>query len=114
MSFKFYFFEKIKKKKEFDNVFSNGSFFKNFFSYTVVYKRNNLGYPRLGIIVKKKFGCAVKRNYEKRIVREFFRKSNFLLPVDIIIILKNLSSSFDQKSDEFNLILKKIQDNGNY
>ena len=52
---------------------------------------NNLGYPRLGIIISKKL-CkkANKRNKLKRIIREIFRThKQILLSTDILFRLKN-------------------------
>ena len=45
---------------------------------------------RLGIIVSKKVGNAVKRNRVKRRIREFFRLNRRLFPVscDVVIIAK--------------------------
>lgn len=48
--------------------------------------------PRLGIVVAKKYiKKAVKRNYFKRIIREFFNDySRYLKNVDIIIIVRDV------------------------
>ena len=37
------------------------------------YKKNNIGYNRLGITVSKKVGCAVVRNRVRRLIKENFR-----------------------------------------
>lgn len=49
--------------------------------------RNSLGFPRLGLIVAKKVAKrANRRNYMKRLIREWFRlHKHELPPVDIII-----------------------------
>ena len=49
--------------------------------------RNSLDYPRLGLIVAKKVAKrANKRNYMKRVLREWFRLHKHEMPaVDIII-----------------------------
>lgn len=50
---------------------------------------NDLQRPRLGIIVTKRLGKAVKRNRVKRLIREFFRRHKGLLPPkDIVIIAR--------------------------
>lgn len=45
---------------------------------------------RLGLAVTKKTGCAVERNRVKRVLREFFRLNQHLLPdaVDIVVVPK--------------------------
>lgn len=48
---------------------------------------NALGYPRLGLVVAKKVAKrANRRNYMKRVLREWFRTNRHQLPpVDMII-----------------------------
>jgi ribonuclease P protein component len=61
--------------------------------FVVIIKTNPLGRTRLGLAVGKNTGGAVRRNRIKRLLREFFRRSNSKFPPsrDIIIIaLKGL------------------------
>jgi ribonuclease P protein component len=44
-------------------------------SYAVFVLPNGIGRSRLGLTVTRKFGGAVKRNRNKRIVREIFRRN---------------------------------------
>ena len=46
--------------------------------------------PRLGMVVSRKIGSAVKRNAVKRWLREWFRSSTADLPrgVDLVVIAK--------------------------
>ncbi len=51
---------------------------------------NQKGRPRLGIVVSKKAGKAIRRNHIKRRLREFFRLHKSWLPpsTDIVVIAK--------------------------
>ncbi len=45
--------------------------------------------PRLGLVVTRRFGKAVRRNRMKRLLREFFRRHKTLLPpYDLVIMAK--------------------------
>jgi len=79
-----------------------------------LYLKNCLNYNRIGIVVKKKFGNAVLRNYEKRIIREFFRTNKFLLFkhfYDFIIILNCKSDAFYEKEQDYINLLNRIKKN---
>ena len=59
--------------------------------YFLVFLRpNRKGRARLGMIVSKKVGNAVKRNHLKRRIREFFRlhKPCFPSSTDIVVVAK--------------------------
>ena len=58
--------------------------------FLVFLRANRMGRPRLGIVVSKKVGNAVKRNYMKRRIREFFRLHKDRLPSssDIVVVAK--------------------------
>ena len=77
---------RLVKTDEFSSVFN----FRRRISgrYLAVYYRfNELGRPRLGLIVgKKTASAAVSRNYMRRVLREFFRKQQSKLNnVDIVV-----------------------------
>ena len=101
--------ERIKKKQEFKIIIQEGNFLK-FKYYNFFFKKNNLKFSRLGIIVKKYIGCAVIRNYEKRLIREFFRSSKNLLKdsIDFIVFIKQKEKSFFKKREDFLNVIKKI------
>jgi len=81
---------KLSKTSEFNKVFSEGRRIegKNLIVFIL---KNDYGFNRLGIIVKKETGKAVVRNKIKRRLREASRLLNKkLLPgYDIIVLAKN-------------------------
>ena len=81
--------ERIHKKEEFLQILREGERYKTK-HFKVMIKENHLDRVRLGLIVSKKIGNAVKRNNIKRLLREFFRinKSFFPLGSDILFIAK--------------------------
>jgi ribonuclease P protein component len=80
--------------------------------YVVIWKLNSLKLSRLGVIVSKKNRTAVKRNYEKRIIREIFRQNKSVLSqkIDLLIIKKNINDAdFKQKEKELKELLARIK-----
>jgi ribonuclease P protein component len=78
---------RLKLKREFDAVFREGG--KGVNEALVVYaKSNGLKMNRLGLVVSKKNGKAVRRNRIRRLIREAFRLENPSLPsaYDIVCI----------------------------
>jgi ribonuclease P protein component len=68
-------------------------------SLLIYHKKNLNDYTRLGIAVSKKIGKANIRNRYKRIIKEYFRKSEFKeLSLDVLVVMnpkryKQLSTS---------------------
>jgi len=75
---------------DYDRVFKRAKRSGDLF-FTVLYCRNDLGYPRLGLaIAKKRVRRAVARNRLKRIIRDSFRRAKSqLLGVDIVIMARD-------------------------
>lgn len=77
---------RLLRKREFDHVFakrcSTGA------GPLVVYaEKNELGLPRLGLVVSRKHGSAVARNRWKRRLREAFRLEKQNLPQDVDLVV---------------------------
>jgi ribonuclease P protein component len=95
--------QKLKKNNEFKQVFTKG--IRKSGKYTIVFifsgkKQNN----RLGIIVKKSIGNAVKRNKIKRRLREIWRKqiNQLLQGSDVVIVARKEigEASFNEIENE--------------
>ena len=100
---------RILKTNEFDHLLKSGAKFGNrFFGLSIVLKEKQ----RLGIVISRKVGGAVKRNRIKRIVREMFRLSPEKFPQgDVIVIAREgvdgLSNPLLRKALE-SVLAKKI------
>ena len=62
----------LKKKYEFKNLFSKGTFYGGEYINMYIQKTNN-NYNKLGIAIFKKQGKAVVRNHFKRLVKENYK-----------------------------------------
>jgi len=100
MNFQFTKAERLTRKKEFERVFDEGKVLKN--DKVVFYVTpNDFQHSRLGLVVSKKVGNAVRRNRAKRLLREAYRLNKHLLKmhVDIIAIPRHPFSSDLKLSD---------------
>lgn len=64
--------------------------------------------PRLGLVVTRRFGKAVRRNRMKRLLREFFRRHKGRLPFrDLVIMAKKGAEvlSYGQVAEELSRLL---------
>ncbi len=62
----------LKKKKDFQTVYSNGKTYANRFLVLYVFCSDDLQ-GKIGFAAGKKLGCAVRRNRIKRLLREAYR-----------------------------------------
>lgn len=84
---------RLSKAADFDRVFrQNQRSVDDLF--TVLYRRNGLGYPRLGLaIAKRQLRLATGRNRLKRLIRESFRGAkDQLSDLDIVIMARRKAS----------------------
>ena len=94
----------LRKGNDFREVFKSGNRCHTE-HFTILYKDNSRGFPRLGLIVGKGvFASAVKRNRLKRLVREVYRQNSDLFnSFDIVIKAEN-----KQLTLNYDLIRKEI------
>lgn len=110
LSFTFKKEERIRRRSDFIRISKEG---KKYYSphFRVWMCPNQLPYCRLGIVVSKKIGSAVKRNHLKRLVREFFRlhKEELFQSADFVIQAKEGADklTFWEVVAELQEILKK-------
>jgi ribonuclease P protein component len=67
-----------------------------------------MGRPRLGLVVTKRLGKAVRRNRVKRLLREFFRRHKGELPPgDLILMAKKGAGdlTYQQVQEELSRVL---------
>ena len=91
---------RLTKQKDFKEIFNFGK--KSFTScFSFRFKKNNLDYPRLTVVVANKVAkSAVKRNLLKRKIREIIRL-NILKKIDHYDVIVNVLSPALEKNYEF-------------
>ena len=91
---------RLKKKKQFKKVFTDGKSFKNEFLVLKINK-NGLDYNRFGFIVSKKVSKkAVKRNQVKRRLREIVKKEMTKIKQGFDVILISLAGIEEKNFQE--------------
>ena len=81
--------ESLKKNRDFQLVYRNGTSFAN--RYLVMYVlKNQLNRNRIGISVSKKVGNSVVRHHLTRLIRESYRlnEEKFACGYDMIVIVR--------------------------
>jgi len=101
---------RLTKRKDFENVFTNGKFFYNQY-VTVKYLKNELDLPRLAFVVSNKISKkAVERNKIKRRLRAIFYSSlKEVRPgFDYVIIVKAAikETTFAEMRELLNVLFK--------
>ena len=93
--------ERLKRKSDFDRVFSSGLRVKGSGSRLVVLK-NGLDHTRFAVSPAKKYGTAVERNRAKRMCKEAFRnsKDRILTGYDIIMVVYPGSDSYAEREGQ--------------
>ena len=101
---------RLKKQKDFENVFKNGRGFKEGSLYLKIDK-NNLQSSRFGFVVSKKFSKkAINRNRIKRILREVVKERIDAVKkgMDIVIVVSpEIKADFQELKEITNKLFKK-------
>ncbi len=105
--------ERLRKQKEFQQVFDKGERYGND-QLKIFALSNGDSVSRLGLVVGRKFGNAPRRNRFKRILREAYRLNKSLLSngVDIIVIPRPGLTELTLRAieEKFKTILMQIDD----
>lgn len=102
--------QSLQNKEEIKHLLKNGQ--KIYTKFGLIFLQNNPAdeITKVGILMKRSSGCAVKRNYVKRVIRNFVR-NNFTLfkGHNRIIFLYNFIGviSYNQLRDEYIYALSK-------
>jgi ribonuclease P protein component len=90
---------RMKLKREFDRVFSEGA--KGVSPALVIYARGNgEGRNRIGLAVGRKLGKAVRRNRIRRLIKEAFRLENPTLPQGFDLVCIPRAGGFPAKTPQ--------------
>ena len=102
---------RIKKSEDFALTINKGTS-QRFTSFVVHYRKNDIGYTRVGISASKKLGHAVVRNRIRRQVRaicdQVIDYSNKSLDIVIIVKTKFLTTSFDDNKSQLSDLMKGL------
>ena len=78
---------RLKKSRDIIWVFKRGKRRETPF-FSLLLRRNNLGYDRMAVVVNKKYGKAVERNRIRRRLREIFRLYRSDRGYDVVFYVK--------------------------
>jgi len=105
--------ERLRRKRDFDAVFQDGSRFCG--RMLIVRARpNDLPHARLGMMIAKQFGNAVRRNRIRRLIREAFRlnKPPASVGLDLVVTLTRgwKDASFDEVQTDWCRLVERIRE----
>ena len=89
--------DRILKREEFIRVYEQGRKVQARY-FTAFILPNRVDRPRLGITVTRKTGNSVERNRVRRLVREAFRKTRWIAPIGVDIVINAKRQLVDAES----------------
>ncbi|HZK19288.1 MAG TPA: ribonuclease P protein component [Treponemataceae bacterium] len=100
--------ERIKRSADIQNLFKKGTCFSTKGAKLFVLK-NNLEINRIGFVLPRKYGNAVKRNRSKRYSREAYRfyKAHLKTGYDMLLLIYPGNDTFNKRCEQFTKICKK-------
>ena len=103
--------ERLRSKAEFDYVFSQHTRSKksSIPGLSIRYTENGLLKNRIGILVTRKYGNAVKRNRIKRHIREIYRhmKNKLKTGYDIVVIVYPGECNYEKRKCQVYSLIRK-------
>ena len=99
---------RLKKSRDIIRVFKRGERRETPF-FSLLLRRNSLGYDRMAVVVNKKFGKAVERNRIRRRLKEIFRLYRKDVGYDMVFYVKKEAkgASFEELKRAF---LSSVED----
>lgn len=91
--------QRIRRKKEFEKVFQGGFKYRTK-QFIINYRANNLEHDRLGLVVSRKLGGAVRRNRIKHKIRELFRTNPIRTEPSTDLVVRPSLSFLDYNHNE--------------
>ena len=89
---------RLLKASDFKEVFDSNRIKVAHPAFLLLAKPTSFSQSRLGLVVgKKNIPTAVGRNQVKRVVRETFRRQQFLLSLDIVFLARKDATKFEPK-----------------
>lgn len=105
--------ERIRRRPEFERVYSQGARIHG--RFMTVFVLPNGGYvPRFGVAATRKLGSAVERNRAKRLSREVFRRHKLAAGLDIVIVPRRemLDAPFSNLEADYQAALERRDRDG--
>lgn len=100
--------DRIRKRKEFQDIYQSGRRYSTRF-YQIFHKKSQIS--RLGISIPGRLGNAVFRNYQKRVLRAFFRKEikPLELPLELLFVLRKAPENHQELKDDLGKVLEWLK-----